>query len=101
MSAIYRQRLAVEDYQELEVTGPVISVAADRDGSDGHIDLWYEDNTSTPGARARTVGIYILGTGHTAPWDHVTRGLYQFVGTVVTPGGFLIWHVYTGPARPR
>ncbi|MGU3650627.1 DUF7352 domain-containing protein [Mycolicibacterium sp. A43C] len=90
MGSIYRLQLEVQDYQEIDITGPAISVAAARSGSSDVIDLWYEHNVSAP----TTVGLYIFGTGHRTPWTVYSRANWRFVGTV-TPSG-LVWHVYTG-----
>lgn len=100
MSAIHRLNLAVEDYQDVTLTGPPISVAACRDGSSDRIDLWYEHTAwatskEDPGI---TRGLYIFGTGHPTPWSIYTRGNWTFIGTVVTPSG-LVWHVYIVAAR--
>lgn len=108
MTAIYRLSLPVKDYQEIKLTGPVISVAPDRGnsavggwGSSDVFDLWYEHGTWTfvddpPGI---SFGIYIFGTGHPLPWTAHTRVNWQFIGTVVTPSG-LVWHVFQGPVKP-
>jgi len=91
--AIYRLQVAVEDYQELKLTGPPLSVAPDRGGNSDVYDLWFEHN-----GLPKSWGIYVLGTGHPVPWNRITRYMYRFLGTVVTPMG-LVWHVFTGPLR--
>lgn len=100
---IYRFNLPVTDYQEID-DRKVISVAACRSGRSDQIDLWCETGY-LEGAKQ---GIYIFGTGHPQPWDadpkhwgyFQHRDNFRFVGTVVTPSG-LVWHVYTGPLRPK
>ena len=89
--SIHRVSVNVTDYQELNLSGPPISVAADRDGRSSCFDLWFET-----GDRTTPTAIYIFGTGHPTPWNPLTRRSWAFIGTVVTPAG-LVWHVYTGP----
>lgn len=91
MGSIHRLQLDVQDYQEIDITGRVLSVAADRGGSSDVFDLWFEHNSATP----TTVGLYIFGTGHPTPWSVFGRDNWRFVGTIVTPSG-LVWHVYVG-----
>lgn len=102
MNSIHRARLEVTDYQEVEMTGEPISVAADRQGSSDHIDIWWEHNDETNRAGYEPTwhgvrAIYMFGTGHPTPWTRYTRYAYRHLGTIVTPGGFLVWHVYAGP----
>lgn len=94
MSGIHRVSVRVADYQELDIDGPVISVAADRDGRSDVLDLWFESGGPTEGLTA----IYVFGTGHPTPWNGYTRHGWQFIGTVITPSG-LVWHVYHGPCK--
>lgn len=96
MSSIHRLHLDVKDYQEITVTGRLMSVAPDRGGSSDVFDLWFEHNV--PEAEATTHGLYIFGTGHRTPWSVFTRDNFRFVGTVVTPSG-LVWHIYVGPRK--
>jgi hypothetical protein len=103
-NSIFRATIPVEDYQLVSMTGDPIAVAADRRGFDDAIDIWWEhvDETNL-GAHETSVhfdrAIYIFGTGHSTPWTTYTRYAWRHIGTVVTPGGFLIWHVYVGPRR--
>lgn len=90
--SIHRTLVPVTDYQEIEISGPPISVAADRSGRSDAIDLWFEADGPNDGLTA----IYIFGTGHPTPWNGWTRHAWRFIGTVVTPSG-LVWHVYHGP----
>lgn len=102
-NSIYRISVEVQDYQELELTGPAISVAADREYRSDRFDLWYEHyNADGPALMGltRNRALYVLGTGHPAPWTAFTRYAFTFLGTIVTPSG-LVWHVYTGPTRDQ
>jgi hypothetical protein len=94
-NSIFRATIPVEDYQLVTMTGDPIAVAADRGGRDDVIDIWWE-HYDDPGWKFDRA-VYIFGTGHPVPWTVWTRHAYTHIGTVVTPGGFLIWHVYTGP----
>jgi hypothetical protein len=94
VNSIYRKSLKVEDYQKVPLTGPPISVAADRGGYDDVFDLWYEH---MDGNDEKLYGIYVLGTGHPVPWSNLAeRRIFQHLGTVITPSGYLVWHVYQG-----
>lgn len=103
-NSIHRISVEVTDYQELDLTGPPISVAATRDGSSNIFDLWFEHMEGNrpayePNYHGR-YGIYVFGTGHPVPWTHYSRHAWKFLGTVVTPSG-LVWHVYLGPGRGK
>lgn len=102
VNSIHRISVRVEDYQELDLTGPPISVAPDRGGSSGIFDLWFEhmdgDRPAYEPDYHHPYAIYVFGTGHPVPWSTFTRHAYRFLGTVVTPLG-LVWHVYTGPRQ--
>ncbi len=91
--SIFRVTIAVEDYQELKLTGPALSVAPVRTGASDYIDLWFEHRD-----HPYVFGLYVMGTGHPVPWNAQTRDMFRFIGTVVTPVG-LIWHVFTGPVK--
>lgn len=91
-NSIHRVTVNVEDYQELELTGPPISVAASRDGGSDTFDLWFEHMDD---CRQHPYAMLVFGTGHPVPWSRHSRHGYRFLGTVVTPSG-LVWHVYTG-----
>jgi hypothetical protein len=93
VNSIYRISVPVEDYQELDLTGPPISVAPDRGGSDGKFDLWFEHYDRDPSPCA----IYVFGTGHPIPWNAWNRSYWHFLGTVVN--SYLVWHVYVGPRK--
>jgi hypothetical protein len=88
--AIHRLAIPVTDYQEIVVSGRVLSVHPDRGGYSDLFDLWFEAD-----GEPQKVGLYIFGTGHPTPWSHWTRTAYQYIGTVVND--YLVWHVYTGP----
>ena len=94
MGSIHRVQVAVEDYQELDLSGPPISVAADRDFRSDRFDMWFETGGPTEGPTA----LWVFGTGHPTPWTARTRHAWRFIGTVVTPSG-LVWHVYWGPRK--
>jgi hypothetical protein len=104
MNSIYRISVPVDDYQELSLTGPILSVAADRGGSSDVIDLWYEHmDGNRPAYKPnyhRPRSLWIFGTGHPVPWTDYTRHAWHFLGTVVTPSG-LIWHCYTGHMKGK
>lgn len=93
MSGIHRLLVEVKDYQELDLGGMVLSVAADRAGRSDVFDMWFESDVTE-----LTTAIYVFGTGHPTPWDLWTRHAYRFIGTVITPSG-LVWHVYEGPRK--
>lgn len=98
-NSIHRISVEVADYQEIDLTGPAISVAADREFRSDRFDLWYEHYEDTGPALAGltlTRALYVIGTGHPVPWTPWTRYAFTFLGTVVTPSG-LVWHIYTGP----
>jgi hypothetical protein len=102
VNSIHRIVINIDDgdRQQLELTGPPISVAPDREGSSARFDLWFEhmegDRPAYELNYHHAYTIYIFGTGHPVPWDAYSRHEYSFLGTVVTPLG-LVWHVYRGP----
>lgn len=103
VNSIYRISVEVEDIQELDLTGPPISVAPSRNGRSAVFDLWYEhyDQTDSPPYEPRMGGrfrIFIFGTGHPVPWTPYTRHAWRHIGTVITPND-LVWHIYVGPAK--
>ena len=96
MRSVHRVTLRITDQQTLTLHGFIrgLHVAPCRPhlgyNPDRYIELWYEvDGTDTRTA----VTIHVEGTGHTI--DH--NGVH--VGTVITAGGELIWHVYTEVAQ--
>lgn len=91
-NSVHRVSVYVEDKQVLTLTGPPISVAPSRDGRTSDMfDLWFEHIEDM---EPRDYTLYVLGTGHPAPWsDPMDRSAFRFIGTVVTPIG-LVWHVY-------
>ena len=108
MNSIYRATVEVTDYQELELTGPPISVAPCRPSVLGEFDLWYEHMehdhplpayAQDPHRRYhRRYAIYVFGTGNPTPWNTFTRYAWTFLGTVITHPT-AVWHVYLGPRR--
>lgn len=104
-NSIHRITVNVEDYQELDLTGPAVSVAADREYRSDRFDLWYEHydpdlagNSHALAGVGQPRALYVFGTGHPVPWTAWTRHAWHFLGTVVTPSG-LVWHVYDGPLK--
>lgn len=95
MNSIYRVTVMVEDYQELQLSGPPLSVAADRGGVSDCFDLWFEHYDDSHKEMHRSYPIWVFGTGAPVPWTAYTRHAWTFLGTVVTASG-LVWHVYTG-----
>ena len=98
-NSIYRISVEVQDYQEIDLAGPPISVAADREYRSDRFDLWYEHYDETGPALAGGLwrqAVYVIGTGHPVPWTAWTRHAFGFLGTIITPTD-LVWHIYTGP----
>lgn len=99
MNTIHKLALNALDYQEIWISGPIISVAADRGGSSSVFDMWLEHHDDINQIK---VGIYVIGTGNPVPWNEGQLGnrrtMYGFIGTVVTPSN-LVWHIYQGPVR--
>jgi hypothetical protein len=96
VNSIHHVEVEVKDRQELDLTGPPISVAPDRGGRSDVFDLWFEHmDGREPGYHHKKYAIYVFRTGHPVPWTNSTRHIYRFLGTVVIPSGE--WHVYRGP----
>ena len=105
---IIRNELIIDDYQTitLPASGKPLSVAQSRSAPNTLIDIWsYDFESGDP----KSIGIYIVGTGHPMPSEIAMSaamggmgGLIPipppFLGTVVTPIG-LVWHVFEGPVR--
>jgi hypothetical protein len=77
---ILRTVIPVDDqWHTLELHGPIVHVATR--GID-HVEVWFEDDPSVAEA---TRAFRAYGTGMAVEGRHV--------GTVITPGGGLVWHL--------
>lgn len=85
---IWRFPLEITDRPTLEMPNGsnVLSVGPPR-GRDDVLDLWAAVDSSTAAREERH--FRIVGTGNPMPEDAL-----WFVGTVVTHGGALVWHVF-------
>jgi hypothetical protein len=101
---VIRHQIAITDYQVIDIpaAGTLLSVERSRTIPDHGIDLWSLDYEY---GDARTVAIYVVGTGNPMPLALARRlspptalADKPFIGTVVTPSG-LVWHVFEGPVR--
>jgi hypothetical protein len=98
-NSIHRVNLPITDYQEVELTGPPMSVAADRGGDPARFDLWFEHYDERHREMHGSWPIYVFGTGNEVAWTSPEqRGGFEFVGSVITSLN-QVWHVYTGPSR--
>lgn len=90
---IWKSNLKVKDRQTIYLPegAKIIAVGA-QDSTGKTVQLWME---ADPKAQIDTVGrrIAIAGTGHDAPPG-------EHLGTVITAGGALVWHVYELPSLP-
>lgn len=93
---ILRENIRVTDYQSLILVADaeILHAAPCRSGRE-YIDLWHTD-PEIPEHGERTVGIYIVGTGHRMPVALVIDVEHRHLGTCVMPSG-LVWHVFEGP----
>lgn len=78
---------------ELPVGAKILHVG-DQKGAGDSLDFWFETEPDLEETEVRMVRVF--GTGHLMPlmgegWWHV--------GTVVTAGGKLVWHVYMEEVR--
>lgn len=87
-----RYRLPITDHVTVRLPdgSRVLSVGPPRDGRDA-LDLWARVDPTSP---LRAYRFWIVGTGHPLP-DRAGR----FVGTAVTHGGSLVWHVFADAAE--
>lgn len=83
MKRVLRYEVPVDDEVHAIHSGPVVYVAA-RDPR--IVEFWAIDDNKM--WREFTV----LGTGHDAPDD------YEYVGTAITAGGALVWHLMEIPS---
>lgn len=84
--AIYKWTLDIEDKQTLSLPAgaQILSVAMQRD----EVCLWALIDPKATKVQDRTFEIF--GTGHPIP-----QGIQRkFLGTVLTHGGALVWHVF-------
>lgn len=84
MSEVWKFTLAIEDEQHVPM--PQDSQLLHVADQYGHLALWALVEPYEPSVKRR---ILIRGTGH-AIYGH------PHVGTVVTAGGSLVWHVFDG-----
>ena len=96
--SIYRVKLPILGYQEVNLTGPPIWVAADRGGDPQVFDLWFEHYDESAREMHRSYAIYALGTGNAAPWTTSDRGFFEHLGSLITTVN-QVWHVYLGPSK--
>lgn len=95
---VQRYELSITNqYQKVAIPHPARLLSCDRSRSrpDEKIDLWAL--AGPQGTPSKNVGIYITGTGHDVPAPVLSFGNVgeSFIGTVVTPDGF-VWHVWQG-----
>lgn len=91
MKQVYRYRIAITDYQTLELTTRlVLSVAQLPFIYERALDLWAIHDDALP---KNKVGIYVIGTGHPMPDCDLA-----FIDTVVMNSG-LVWHVFIGEVK--
>ena len=86
MRAIHKQILTVTDEQIILLPKHAVplSVAEQRDA----LCIWYGCDLNEPDREEHTVRI--IGTGNPVP----DVDLGAFLGTVITMGGALVWHVF-------
>lgn len=90
-SVIYRYRLPITDRPRLQLPegARVLSVGPPRDDRD-ELDLWALIDARNDTLLGRVpVDFRIVGTGNPMPED-----AEDFIGTVVTHRGSLVWHVF-------
>lgn len=81
----YDLTVGIENVLEIPCASPrIVHVAAQYDHP-GELQMWVEVHPDGPSS---TRSFVIVGTGHPIP----IGGTY--VGTAITDGGRLIWHVY-------
>ena len=87
MRAIYRQPIEITDEQTLVApgAGEVLSVEDRR----GEPEVWYTVDTQAP---ARSLVVWVVGTGNPIPEDCQKHGHY--VGHFLAVGGSFVGHVY-------
>ncbi len=68
---------------DLDMTGPIVHVGG---RSEDQLEIWHLHNEGVEPVR---VTLAVFGTGHLIAEDACTH-----VGSVVTPSGRLVWHVF-------
>ena len=90
-STIWKTSAPVADRITLEIPeGSTMLSVADQRGGGGTLDFWFIADPSQLNKETRTIQVY--GTGHPIPPDALTTCVP--LGTVVTAGGSLVWHVF-------
>lgn len=86
MLTIFKYPLKLIDIQSVTMParGTILSVHEQR----GQLCIWALVDQEI---HASVREIYIVGTGH--PADHINDST-RFIGTCVTEGGSLVWHVF-------
>lgn len=83
---IWKYQLTIQDEQLVEMPlGSSILAVAEQDGT---LCLWARVNPEGVPVNRK---IYIRGTGHPLP-----KGPIEYIGTVVSAGGRLVWHILDG-----
>lgn len=83
---ICKWNIIVGDGPQLIGSGPILHVAQQDPTELDSIQIWTQEETT--GTRNREVFVY--GTGMTPEPDQ------RHVGSVISAGGRLVWHVYEG-----
>lgn len=91
--AIYRHEVPVDDcWHEIELTGPIIHVAARRPET---VEFWAIHDASLP---VTVPSFLVVGTGQPIESWGASKP-HRYVGSAVTAGGALVWHLLAnGPA---
>jgi hypothetical protein len=91
MSTVHKTRVRVNDTISLEIPkGSKLLHIADQQGAGADLDFWYLTDPSETEAETRNVRVY--GTGHPIADDSLDG--WTHLGTVITAGGMLAWHVF-------
>lgn len=87
---IYRTEIPITDTATQLLSGYryALHVAPSRTRPETHLEIWYEAEAVD---EAREVRFHVHGTGH--PFNHHPLNT-PYIGTVLTNGGQLVWHVY-------
>lgn len=88
-TVVHRTAIHLENHQFLDIKGFIrpLFVSTARSNGGGYIEFWYEVDEQS--ADTHIVSVWIEGTGNV--FSHTTD---QYIGTVMTHGGTLVWHVY-------
>lgn len=83
MRTVYRYLVPVDDQpHEIELRGPLLTVGC-RAASVVEFWAWHDESVSPSSGRYQ-----VFGTGHKIPSGSL------WCGTVVAPGGQLVWHLF-------